>query len=138
HFGAWATDTFYADVNGTWTDTSVSTTQAEHPRNRNTPGDGKYDQSLIASYTELQTGRVDLGAMHETSVGLSETELLRQYLVRDHRFRRGLAPYDAVARRALIDDTFDGTTYSLTGWQAAIGFFGDQAGQVDPLDWFSV
>lgn len=138
HYGAWATDTFYADVNGPWSDTTANATGAENTRNRNVPGDGKYDQSSLLSDTEMQTGRVDLFAMEGVSVGQSETDLLRQYLVRNDRFRRGLAPFGSVARRALIDDTFDGATYGVTAWQAAIGHFGREAGQVDALDWFSV
>ncbi len=138
HYGAWATDTFYADADGVWTDTTANLTGADNARNHNVPGDGKYDQSVIPSDTELQAGRVDLFAMDGVSVGLGETDLLRQYLVRNHRFRRGLAPYGSVARRALIDDSFDGNSFGVTAWQAAIGHFGREPGQVDALDWFSV
>ena len=40
HFGAWATDAYYAELNGAWTDTSVNTTVASRAENRNIPGDG--------------------------------------------------------------------------------------------------
>src|SRR5581483_9905177 len=45
HEGAWPCDGFYADMDGTWTDATVNDTRATDPRNRNVPGDGKFDQS---------------------------------------------------------------------------------------------
>ncbi len=143
HLGAWPTDTYYGDIDGVWTDSTVNTTFAYDPRNHNVPGDGKFDTTGVLTGVELMTGRVDLANMSGTPGGMTETQLLRQYLVRAHRFRRGLAPYDTVARRALIDDTFNYDTFPNTeafassGWRIAIGFFGRDSGQVDDLDWFT-
>jgi len=141
HSGAWPTDAYYADVNGTWTDTSANNlAQAlADQRNRNVPGDGKFDQSSLPSDVEMQTGRVDLSNMPDAPTGVSETELLRQYLVRDHQFRRGLGAYASVQRRALIDDNFGyfyGQAFAASGYRNGIAFFGRNAGQVDDLDWF--
>jgi regulation of enolase protein 1 (concanavalin A-like superfamily) len=141
HYGAWPTDAYYADVNGTWTDTSAnnSATAINDLRNRNVPGDGKFDQSTLPSVVELQAGRVDLSNMPNAPTSVSETTLLRQYLARDHQFRRGLAPYASVQRRTLIDDNFgyfSGEAFAASGYRNAIGFFGRNAGQVDALDWF--
>lgn len=85
HTGAWAADVYYGDLTGTWTDTKVNDSQANFPRNRNVPGDGKFDQSTIPGSVALQIGRVDLHDMPDFS--LSETELLSQYLNRDHAWR---------------------------------------------------
>ena len=63
HYGAWPADAFYADMDGEWTDISVNNTKASEARNRNVPGDGKFDQSEIPSPVELQLGRVDLANM---------------------------------------------------------------------------
>ena len=139
HVGAWPTDAYYGDVDGTWTDTSVNNTNASDPRNDNVPGDGKFDHSSFPSALEIQVGRVDMANMAGVPTGQTETGLLRQYLVRDHRFRRGEGPYASVQSRALIDDSFgyfSGEAFSGSAWRAAIGFFGRSAGQVDALDWF--
>ena len=49
HRGAWSADVYYADMNGNWTDQFVNDTLASNPRNRNRPGDGKWDASSIPS-----------------------------------------------------------------------------------------
>jgi hypothetical protein len=141
HSGAWSTDAYYADVNGTWTDTSVDNTSVSlsDARNRNVPGDGKFDQSSLPSDVEIQTGRVDLLNLASVPAGLDETTLLRQYLARNHQFRRGLGPYASVQRRAIVDDNFGyfgGEAFASSGYRNAIGFFGRNAGQVDATDWF--
>src|SRR5882757_8165874 len=49
HVGAWPTDAFYGDMDGTWTDSSVNFTQTvntdpvDAARLTNKPGDGKFD-----------------------------------------------------------------------------------------------
>ena len=63
HIGAWPADVFYADVDGSWTDVSVNNVSASQERNHNVPGDGKFDQSVIASDLELMIGRVDFHNM---------------------------------------------------------------------------
>jgi len=140
HRGAWPTDAYYADVDGVWTDTAVNTTSATSTRNDNIPGDGKFDQSTAPSNLELQTGRVDFAGMTDTPTGMTETELLRQYLVRNHRFRRGLVPYDNIARRVILADSFTDAShatsaYASAGWRAGVAFFGNQPGQADELPW---
>src|ERR1035437_117819 len=57
HVGAWPADAFFGDMNGAWTDSSVTVTSASDPRNRNVPGDGKFDQTDLPSDLELQVGR---------------------------------------------------------------------------------
>ena len=99
HYGAWPADEYYGDVDGLWTDTTVNDSTAGRPENRNVPGDGKFDQRTAPTDLELQVGRVDMSNM--PSFPLSEVELLRQYLNRDHDFRFG---YINPRRRALVDD----------------------------------
>src|SRR5439155_7667991 len=109
HQGAWPADVYYGDMDGSWTDNSVYTTSAYEARNYNVPGDGKFDQSTIPSTIELQVGRVDLANMPGRKVWggpatfPSETELLRNYLNKDHNFRHKVF---SLPRRALIHDTF--------------------------------
>src|SRR5690606_29559346 len=109
----WPADMFYGDMDGSWTDNSVNSVQtqntnpADAARITNKPGDGKFDQSSPPSAIELQIGRVDLANMPgRTTWGgpatlASETELLRQYLNKDHAFRHRTMN---VQRRAIIGD----------------------------------
>lgn len=108
HIGAWPTDLYYADMSSSWTDNAVNNITAGDPRNQNIPGDGKFDQSMIPSDVELQVGRVDFANM--PAFAISETELLRNYLKKDHAYRQRL--FKPVSR-GVIDDNF--------------GFFGAEA-----------
>jgi len=133
HQGAWPSDTFYADMNGAWTDTSVNNVTPSRGENDNIPGDGKYDQSSIPSDVELQVGRVDLFNM-PAFLPKTEKDLLRQYLNKDHNFRHGLITAE---RRGLIDDNFGafgGEAFASSGWRNFAPFFG--ASNVAWLDWF--
>jgi hypothetical protein len=127
HIGAWAADTYYADMDGTWTDSSVNDTSAERADNYNTPGDGKFDQGQIPSDLELALGRVDLSNMtcySNKTPARSETDLLRAYLNKDHNFRHGLLN---VPRRGVIADNFGdiyGESFAVTGWRSFAPMFG--------------
>ncbi len=105
HVGAWPADAYYGDLDGEWSDSWVDFTQTAHPdpeqraRLSNLPGDGKFDHSSLPSELELAVGRVDLSRL--PAFAESETELLRRYLEKNHRFRHGSTP---VTRRALAAD----------------------------------
>ncbi|MGV3773383.1 MAG: hypothetical protein ACO1QB_10815, partial [Verrucomicrobiales bacterium] len=91
HRGAWPADAYYADINGDWTDHSVNSTTAERPVNRNIPGDGKFDQSIIPSPVEMQVGRIDLSSLTcyvNKPVSRNEVDLTRQYFNKNHAFRQ--------------------------------------------------
>lgn len=103
HLGAWPTDAYYGDVNGSWTDFQVNdNTSASDVRNHNVPGDGKFDQSLLPSAVELEVGRIDFKNLPAFSD--SEEELLIRYLNKAHAYK--VAQFDA-EERALIDDNFE-------------------------------
>lgn len=127
HKGAWASDSYYADMDGTWTDSSVNNTSAEKSWNWNVPGDGKFDQSTIPSDLELEVGRVDLANMTcfaNKTPSRSELDLLRQYLNKDHNFRHGLLN---IERRAVICDNWGipyGEAFAAAGWRIGSAFFG--------------
>ncbi len=129
HQGAWPCDGFYGDMDGTWTDKSVNIAIASDPRNRNVPGDGKFDQSTFPAPLKLMVGRVDLANMpgRFSSGGPAtfpnELELLRNYLAKDHRFRTG--QFD-VPRRGVVGDYFgvrDGEAFAASGWRNFSAFF---------------
>ena len=102
---------------------------------KNVPGDGKFDQFYVpdvnAEYNpmatfkpatvnnqELEIGRVDLWGL--TSFAKSETELLRQYLDKDHNHRHAIT---VLPRRALISEKA-GSVYGSTWWLSWAGLVG--------------
>jgi hypothetical protein len=127
HQGAWPADVFYADMDGSWTDSSVNNTSAARPENQNVPGDGKFDQSTLPSDVELELGRVDLANMtcfSNKTPSRSDLDLLRQYLNKDHNFRQGKLP---VQRRGIVCDNFgerSGEAFAASGWRNFAPFFG--------------
>lgn len=125
HKGAWPCDGYYADMTGSWTDTQVNDITAADPRNRNIPGDGKFDQSSFSNDVTLEIGRVDFNDLPEFTK--SESELMRQYLDKNHNFRHGIMP---VRRAALIDDNFGyfgGETLGTGAWRSFAPMFPNSA-----------
>ncbi len=114
HYGAWPADIFYAEMDGNWTDASVNDVSATDPRNRNIPGDGKYDQSVCPSLVELQVGRVDFYDLPAFTA--TEEQLMQNYLNKLHSFKiRGFIPNDV----AVVEDNFGGFTegFSASGYK---------------------
>src|SRR5262249_32625371 len=129
HQGAWPCDGFYGDMDGTWTDNLVNDKTATESRNRNIPGDGKYDQSTFPAPLKLMVGRVDLSKMpgRMTAGGdptfPGELQLLRNYLNKDHNFRQ--KQFD-LPRRGVVGDYFgvrDGEAFAASGWRNLASFF---------------
>jgi hypothetical protein len=129
HRGAWPADVYYGEMTSVWTDSSVTSTNAERSRNWNVPGDGKFDQSEIPSDVELAVGRVDFFNMTTFSnktPSRSERDLLRQYLNKNHNFRHRRF---TVERRGLICDNFGlrgQDPVAASGWRNFAPFFGAQ------------
>ena len=119
HYGAWATDAYYGDMDGVWTDNVVNTTVPTDVRPfttgiyavSNAPGDGHFDQNRLTNDTsdsgniltapELAVGRIDMYDM--PLAGLSEVELLKRYLRKDHEYRSGAWN---VRNRAIVYDNW--------------------------------
>ena len=115
HSGAWPADVYYGELQGPWTDTTVNTVSATRPENRNVPGDGKFDQTMVPSDVDLAIGRVDFANMPSFTAG--ETALLQQYLDTNHDYRHKVF---AVDQRAVIDDNFGwfgGEAFAASGWR---------------------
>lgn len=123
HYGAWPADVYYADLDGTWTDTTVNNTGASRLENRNVPGDGKFDQSSLPSDVDLAIGRVDFANL--PSFAANEATLLANYLDKDHEWRqRGFT----AAPQAVIDDNFGyfgGEAFAASGWRACSALVGN-------------
>ncbi len=109
HRGAWACDGYYGDVDGVWTDASVTSTGSTWNWNHNVPGDGKMDQNSFPSALELQVGRVDLSDL--PSFSDPESVLTEAYLAKAHAFKTGAL---RVPERAVIWDDLQWTKYPLS------------------------
>ncbi len=141
HVGAWPADGYYGDMDGVWTDASVTTSGGSPARTENVPGDGKFDQSSLPSDLELQVGRVDLSAMTQAPASaVSELTLLRRYLRKAHDYRQRLGAYANVPRRSIIRDGFGffgGEAFAASGWAAAFSCVGRNVDQPATGQWFT-
>ncbi len=140
----WPTDAFYGDVDGQWTD------QKDFPSPRtfalqNEVGDGKFDPDFVPTPLELAVGRVDFADLpafqKQRPAGLppqTDTDLLRQYLQKDHRYRHGQLPLEA---RAVAMDYFNrgllGRHTFLNAWENGSSFFGFAPGRILQADLFT-
>ncbi len=115
HEGAWPADVYYGEMNGNWTDNVINVVVANQERHRNTPGDGKFDQSVIPGDTELQVGRVDFANMPAFTA--TEIQLLRNYLNKSHAYKHKMF---APVSRAVVDDNFgyfSGEAFAASSWK---------------------
>jgi PKD repeat protein len=101
HIGAWPSDGYYADLDGNWTDLSVTNVTGGSTRTHNIPGDGKFDQSTFPSTVELAIGRADFSALPLFSDG--EVKLTEKYLQKNIDFRNGNIP---TQYRGLVENNF--------------------------------
>lgn len=112
HAGAWPADGYYGDMDGVWTDATVTNTAGSQARNQNKPGDGKFDQTIFPGTVELEVGRIDLFDMPAFST--NDTLLVRKYLRRNMLWRTNKL---TTVERALVDDNFGSLNLSSTGFQ---------------------
>lgn len=139
HIGAWPADMYYGHTNDFfWTDNQINDISAKRERNKNIPGDGKFDQGALNSFSkvEIAVGRVDFFEMDQFFIdGITEIDLLRNYLNKDHAYRNGKIEYQM---RGLVDDNFGAKKYlegfASNGWRNLGAFFDN--GQVQSVDWF--
>lgn len=142
HGGAWPADAYYGDMDGVWTDTTINTTSASSVRNRNIPGDGKFDQSILPGMVELEIGRVDLAEINRSpSSAISEISLLRRYLRRNHQFRHKLGEYADIPRGSIIRDGFghlnNSEPFAVQGWATAFSSIGGTIDTPGNGQWFT-
>jgi hypothetical protein len=127
HTGAWPCDAYYADINSNqWTDVTVNNEAPARPANKNVPGDGKFDQNFLPSSVELQIGRVDFRHINAEAFGAADQiALMKRYLLKNHRWRRG--EY-TVENKALVDDNFGyfgGEAFGSNGYRNAYPLVGE-------------
>lgn len=93
-------DMYYGDMDGVWKDEN---------------GDGVFDHTLLPSLCEMGVGRVDFWNLPE--LALSETELLRQYLNKNHNYRHKI---DVLPETSLYEDR-NGIALARPEMQALVG-----------------
>ena len=131
HAGAWPGDGYFGEMNGVWTDNTVTSTGSSFMWNHNVPGDGKFDQNDFPGAVELQVGRVDLSQM--TMFAETEAELLAAYLGRAHAWKTAQF---TVPSTAVVWDNLEWAEYPLatSGYVSAVPCVGiDAVTQLQPL-----
>ncbi|MEZ4926404.1 MAG: T9SS type A sorting domain-containing protein [Saprospiraceae bacterium] len=120
HKGAWPCDGYYGNLDGIWTDSIVNVGFGSF-RNRNFPGDGRFDNNKFPTPVSLQVGRVDFSNMDKFPE--SEEELLRRYLNKNHAWRTGKMP---AMERGLVDNNFPSFIAGIgqVGWCNFSAMFG--------------
>ncbi|MBK8737833.1 MAG: hypothetical protein IPL98_18700 [Saprospiraceae bacterium] len=120
HNGAWPSDSYYADLDGPWTDTQVNITTPARTENHNIPGDGKFDASRIPTDLELEVGRIDF--FNLPIFPKSEVQLLKSYFSKNHKFR--VSEFKA-NRRGIVQDNFNyAEGFGQSGIKNFSSFFG--------------
>jgi hypothetical protein len=121
HQGAWSADTYYAEIDGNWTDNFVNNTTPSRDENKNIPEDGKFDQTIIPGLVEIEVGRVDFHNL--PAFADDEIELTRNYLHKNHEFRIGSKD---IPRRAIIENNFASFEegFGQSGWRSFVPMFG--------------
>jgi len=142
HKGAWPADMYYGHFDESfWTDNLVNDTSASRAANKNIPGDGKFDNSWIVKngnsiiFVTLAVGRLDLYNM--PAFEKTETELIKQYLDRNHEFRTGLLSPN---KEGLVDDNFRFKggrfeAFATDGWRNFAALIGGE--NVSEQDYFT-
>jgi len=101
HVGAWPCDGYYGELDGVWTDETVTNESAQHTRTHNIPGDGKFDQNTFPDPVDLAVGRADFSRMPLFED--DEVELTRRYLKKDIGFRTGIIQAN---RQGIVENNF--------------------------------
>ena len=115
HLGAWPADVYYACVPGAWNDVSINDVSGGYTANHNVPGDGKWDETMIPTTTQMQVSRVDFYNMPAFSA--TEVQMMNNYLAKDHNYKMDSL---AVIHRGLISDNFgyfSGEGFAQNGWR---------------------
>jgi len=117
HGGAWPTDVYYAEMDGSWTDNGTMTSGITRVANQNNPGDGKFDQHVIPNAVDIQIGRIDFRLL--TAQNKSDIAMVANYLRKLHAFKSGAVQ---VPMKAFISDNFNylgGEMPMRSGWNNA-------------------
>ncbi len=134
HRGAWTADSYYGDIDGVWSD-SVTQTNIDSSISVNIPNDGKYDQNKIPTNTlgiakiELAVGRIDFSNLPAFSK--TETELLKQYFTKNHKYRTCQTTYvNRGTAMTILGDVATDQWVGTAANQNMAAMYGYDSGQV--------
>jgi hypothetical protein len=134
HEGAWPADGYYGDIDGIWSDALTSLNTYSDYSN-NLPGDGKFDNDMFptnsigVAHLELSVGRIDFANLPAFSK--TETELIKQYLNKDHKYRYAYSSY--VGRGvsgSYFGDIYTDQTIAKNANQNIAALYGYDNGQI--------
>jgi len=91
-FGAWPTDLYYAIREGKWTDEDNDTLDVMFAEHKNLASDGKFDEGYIPKDVSINIGRIDMYDL--PYFNKNELELIKAYLNKSIKFRKGLVEVD--------------------------------------------
>lgn len=131
HYGAWAADPYYADLDGTFTDTFVGGTGAF----ANDAGDGRFDQSTTPTVVDVAVGRIDFEGMPQFGADAG-TRLLAAYFDKVHDYRSGAV---VVTRQAVSRSSFGyfgGEAFQRAGYRDGTAILGTEPLNVSTADFF--
>lgn len=132
--GARGADTYYADVDGVFTDAGTYNPGGlSSPYAVNLPGDFKWDQDTIPSELEMGFGRIDFADI--IAYPQSELALTEQYLTRLHHYKQVSNGFDMGDKTAFYfgyDNSNDGSYRSLPAISGADSVFQNTTGLLHP------
>ncbi len=103
--GARGADSYYADINGVWTDLATfSPAGLVTPLAANLPNDFKLDQDFLPSDVEMAYGRIDFKDL--TDISNTELFLTEQYLDRLHNYKT-VSPGFFMGSKSVFDFGYD-------------------------------
>lgn len=123
--GARGADTYYADVDGVYTDAGTYNPGGlSSPYAVNVPGDFKWDQDNIPSELEMAFGRIDFRDI--ASYANTELALTDQYLARLHHYKQADAGFYMGSKTGFFfgyDNSNDGSYRSLPPMSGAANVY---------------
>lgn len=93
--GAYACTAYYATPSELWTDQLNNSGLNPNPRQRNLPGDGKFDQEMLPGVPQACVGFLDLSSLNPRSWGSEQLkpafvlQKYRQWFALSHGYRHG-------------------------------------------------
>jgi hypothetical protein len=134
-----AADAYYGSIGETnWTDATVNQTNNPYWTYPNVPGDGIFDQNSLPANQFLGVGRVDFANMPAFSTtnipgvpSKSETDLIKQYLNKNHGFRNKTFQF---ADRAVAAASYSADDLFASADRTASRLYGFDTTRVDAGD----
>jgi hypothetical protein len=128
--GARGCDSYYADIDGVFTDTATYNPEGlATSLALNKPGDFKWDQDFFPSDLEMAFGRIDFADL--TEISSNELVLIENYLDRLSNYKNVVTGFDMGDKTAFYsgyDNSNDGSYRSLPNISTPVNFYQNNSG----------